>query len=121
MTKDEAKKAKTSSVSVHVHEGVKITTPKFSVGDHVKIVNYGNIYWESKKSGMGYHLHFPVIKEDNDTYYVDTNPELVGKLAIVDKRELLQGKFRYGLMLTENNNHMSWFFESQLELNKTKP
>jgi hypothetical protein len=93
------------------------TSSKFNVGDPVKIVNYGNIYWESKKSGMGMHLHYPVINEDEDTYYVDTNPELVGKLAIIDKYELVQGKHRYGLMLTDSNNHMAWFNEGQLELN----
>jgi hypothetical protein len=95
-----------------------INTPKFNTGDLVKIVNYGHLLWDHKNSGFNYHKYFPILKEDDTTYYLDTMPDLAGKLAVVEDISEVQGKFLYSLKIL-GKSRMSWFNEDQLEGIKT--
>ncbi len=95
--------------------------PIFKEGDKVKIVNYGHLYWVSKKykhDSMPFLKdNSPIISENKDFYFYDMSPHLVGKDAIVVEVTVTQNIVQYGLKWKETGLYSSWYSENQLELN----
>lgn len=97
--------------------------PIYQPGDRVRIIKYGHVLWESKqqrkemvKSGYS-SKEKPdnILYEDEQTYWFDHNPEMVGKIAIVDKVSMVQGVPHYSLRGLKPTEKSSWYYETQLE------
>lgn len=99
---------------------------KFKIEDKVRIVKYGHLYWINKNPIIGTKPTKPynTIHEDCTTYWVDMQPELIGKEDIImgsyydlyghanqPKDIIEREKKQYSLV-----NSGSWFNENQLEL-----
>lgn len=91
---------------------------KFKIGDKVKIINYGHILWESKES---YKKHFEagrykterpknLISEDEDFFFIDIRPDILGQKGVVDKVSEDQGKISYSI-----SGIGAWYSEKQME------
>ncbi len=94
-------------------------TPKFNTGDKVKIINYGQLFWENKNT-TDKKLDFPIIHETETLIFKDFAPELVGKEAIILYHSETQGQINYSLQII-GGQKMSWFNENQLELIAKNP
>jgi len=88
--------------------------PKYGIGDKVKIVNYGHPIWESKICPKQERLDFPVIYEDGAFRYLDMSPKLIGKIGIIEKVDVVQGKPQYAINGIPEKH--AWYSEDQLEL-----
>jgi hypothetical protein len=87
---------------------------KLSVGDKVKIINYGHFTWAYKDAWHKMYSSKPsnIIKETEGAYHFDISPEKVGQEDTIKLiSEPQPGLIRYGL---EKNG--SWYSKEQLEL-----
>ena len=89
--------------------------PKFGIGDKVKIVKYGSLIWRTKESN---EITKNIVFEDDTFNYIDMQPDLVGKEAIVTKAEVTQGRAKYSL---KGVNKVAWYDEQQLEMISRNP
>jgi hypothetical protein len=83
---------------------------KFKIGDKCKIVNYGHLIWQSKKSQEPIDKKFPIIFEYESFVYFDIRPDLVGKEVIIIGISSSGNRYSTDLF--------SWASEKQLELIK---
>jgi len=92
--------------------------PELKVGDTVKIVNYGHwIYmprsqWEMQQKEFNFTQEKPdnVIKEEEDGWYYDINPDMVGRIGVVSSISS-DGK-DYSLDIV---GKVAWYQRQQLE------
>ena len=85
---------------------------KFTIGDKVRIVNYGAEGWSNKPFGL-------VMEEKDGMYHCDAMPELVGERGEITRVEKIQDLwFQYAL---KGPNKTAWYFEDQLELIVSRP
>ncbi len=73
----------------------------------VEIIKYGH-WLLVHKSQIYLFPDYPVIKEIEEGFFIDTMPELVGQFAVVDYED--EGKYT----LTGVNKH-AWYDREQLE------
>lgn len=85
---------------------------KFKEGDAVRIVNYGQPIWFNKEEYHwinGANKPKNLLQEDEDKYWVDLSPELIGTESVITKISFNQGKYSYALI------KRAWFSDNQLE------
>jgi hypothetical protein len=82
---------------------------KFKVGDQVKIVNYGHLYWTQEVEDTPYY-HRP---EGGGCWY-DMSPGLVGKVGIIVEAHKTQGIDNYSIKGEPSKK--AWYHNDQLEL-----
>lgn len=92
--------------------------PKFKVGDKVRVVGYGSIHWEGKKVHPVSRFERKPYYEDDDFRYIDMQPELVGKVGVVDTVSLTQGRYMYAVDGIPGKH--AWYSEGQLKAVKQK-
>lgn len=85
---------------------------KFKEGDKVKIVKYGAPIWEHKNSGL--NLPYPIIEENETTWWKDMLPQIVGRTGIIREATITQGISKYAIDGIPEK--CSWYHDSQLEL-----
>ena len=102
--------------------------PLYSVGDLVEIVNYGSEMWLNKAHAdyKNYNPEklrklLPVIKETEDTLWLDLGAQYVGKQGNVDKVEMHQGIPSYAIHFEEKSVKHAWYHEQQMKLIKRAP
>lgn len=90
---------------------------KFEEGDVVAIVNYGHPIYISKEAylylGKGETIPNNIIVEDAIGYWIDMQPNIVGKIGIIKSKALVQEKWNYSL--ANISEKISWYNEGQLE------
>ena len=124
----------------------EIRKPIYGVGDKIKIINYGQLMWQSKKgypemiaSAKQFQKKWDmklfgidikdeplvidkkvkpdnIISETENVWNYDRRPDLVGVIDIIDKVSIIQGTPSYSLVKTG-----AWFSEEQLELINKNP
>jgi hypothetical protein len=110
---------------------------KFKVGDKVKVVNYGSIYWTRK--GEPVPSSFVLLKgslEISPYLWYDMQPELVGKQGIItavgssgDEYSLsgIEGKIAWyenqqlELQVNPNKEFLQWVFDRMVEVHGENP
>ena len=93
-------------------------TPRFKVGDVIRIVGYGHQIWYMKEEWARMYAKGLVssekpknlIKEDEITFIVDMSPELVGKTGKVVSASST------GVYSLSGVSKRAWYYEEQLEL-----
>jgi hypothetical protein len=93
---------------------------KFKIGDKVKIINYGSLFYISKPIQPQFEpmcKAFPVFFEDNSFIFVDTCQYMVGRIGTIYNIEYVNKMPQYSLRGIEGK--ISWYGEDQLELIKT--
>lgn len=89
--------------------------PKYSIGNKVKIINYGHLIWQSKDSQqLDLNLKFPIIYEDDEDKYLDMTSSIVGKEGVITKISMTQGMPQYSIEGIPEK--VAWYDEQQLEL-----
>ena len=79
------------------------------VGDKVEVIRYGHIYWQNKKVDTTIHKD-NIYYEDEDFYFIDMIPELVGQKGVIVRE--LGGDFAVDGIKGKH----AWYKESQLKL-----
>lgn len=85
--------------------------PKYKVGDRVKIIKYGHLFWLNK-SVTDISEETPVFFEDDDFLWFDMSPELVGKIGYVSEVTITQEISQYALDGIKSKS--AWYDEGQL-------
>ncbi len=93
----------------------------FKVGDKVRIVKYGHWFLIHKsEQALYYEAGFTskqipdnIIKETENTYWVDMRPELVGQIGTIRTISITQGITSYSLNGIEDK--VAWYNADQLE------
>ncbi len=93
-------------------------TPKYGIGDKVRIVNYGSLFWENKNTSDP-KLSFPIVHEDENMIWKDMLPELVGQQGIVSKVTETQGIYNYTIEGIKGK--YAWYQEGQMEMVNKNP
>jgi len=88
-------------------------TPKYNVGDKVKIVNYGHAVWENKEHDK-YPSRLPLIKEDKHLRWVDMSHEVIGQSGIVVEVKDVQGTPNYAIDGIKGKH--AWYTEDQMQI-----
>lgn len=97
---------------------------KFKTGDKVKIVKYGSLLWIHKDSeDLKYYTDYPVLQIKDNIVTMDMKSEYIGKIGIVEKGEIVQGREQYALqpINKEDNIKHAWYDAEQLELVSINP
>jgi hypothetical protein len=90
----------------------RIMPAKFSIGDKVKIINYGAMCWISSEFAFS-SKGLKTLKEEGDYIICDTYPELVGKEGIISEVTKTQGEWQYAI---NGLTKYAWYDEEQLEM-----
>jgi len=90
---------------------------KFVIGDKVKVVGYGHLFWLAKDSEM--KTNFPIIHKEGDIIWHDMNSGVVGKKGVVDKVTETQGQIKYSIKGIPEKS--AWYNEEQLKMVKANP
>jgi hypothetical protein len=94
---------------------------KFHIGDKVKIVKYGALHWINKHDEYN-KLHPPtenIIWEDENTWYCDMRPDLVGQIGIINavpESHISSSPYQYSI-----DKIGAWYTDNQLELIARNP
>ena len=88
------------------------TEAKFSIGDKVKIVNYGHLLWSKKNNE--YQTGMPLFREDGDVNWHDASSHLIGKVGVISEVTETQGKHQYAIEGVPEKT--AWYSNEQLEL-----
>ena len=89
----------------------------FSVGDKVRVILYGSLYWQLNKPNSDLS-GLTIISENEDIVWIDMSPCLVGKEGVIEEVTLTQEAYSYALNGIKEKH--SWYNENQLELITTK-
>ena len=92
--------------------------PIYSIGDKVKIVNYGHPIWVNKKVEE-LKLSFPLIREDENVRILDMSPDLIGQEGIVSEVSMTQGIPNYAIEGIKGKH--AWYQEGQMEMINANP
>jgi len=91
-----------------------MSEPIYKVGDKVKVVKYGSLFYCPNISPYN-EIKFPIYEKDDKTIVYDKANYLVSKEGIVIKVQVTQDRPAYGLHLDNGDNY--WFDEEQLTAN----
>jgi len=87
---------------------------KYSIGDLVEIINYGQLMWINKTEPYWEKLKGKAILENDETIWIDLRPELVGEKGKICQVKLTQKKWKYSIAFSDIQT-ISWFSEKQLK------
>ena len=101
------------------------TKPIYSIGDKVKIVNYGALIWYNKKEWKkmydeGFVTKLKpdnIIAENNTIWTIDIMPKKVGEEAIIQKVNTATHSYS----LKGKDWSSAWYNEDQLEMINKNP
>lgn len=85
-----------------------IRSPKFKVGDKVRVIKYGHLIWQNKPEEV--RLGFKVYEETDSLVWYDMRPEKIGKEGVVVNVSITQGIPKYS-----TDPLGAWLDEEQLE------
>ena len=92
------------------------TEPNYKIGDKVRIVNYGHLFWTIKNqpNESSFIETLPIYKEDDNIDWIDANHGIVGKEGVVSNVSTTQGVPQYSIKGIPEKS--SWYNEGQMEL-----
>lgn len=96
--------------------------PKYKAGDVVKVINYGHPAWVKKlehekmfNSGLAFsNVPKDIIFEQDDIYWYDQIPSIVGKTGTIKHVTDTQGIPKYSIDGIHGKS--AWYDEQQLEI-----
>jgi len=93
--------------------------PKFAIGDKVRIVNYGHLIWQNKNFNNEPMMAFPLYTEDENCWWLDMSPDLVGQIGIIQQATVTQGHSQYAIDGIKGKH--AWYDDEQLEMISENP
>ena len=87
---------------------------KFGIGDKVRIVGYGSCMMMHKESLKDNPSSWPVVAIKGNIAYIDTMPQLVGKVGLISK---VDG----GYAIEGIREKHAWYNADQLEMVAQNP
>jgi hypothetical protein len=83
---------------------------KYKIGDKVKVVNWGALYWANVDQ---LETGFPVIRRSATVIWYDMLPEIVGKIGTIKEVSMTLVQPKYSLDGIPGK--VAWYDEAQLE------